>query len=266
MTDLVPTGLVPRRDVHFVRHIEVMGTVVTIDLYGASPTSSADISPLLDAARASLQQADEVFSMWKRDSPMSRLRRGEITVEAAPPEVAEVLRLCAAARDLSDGWFDPWVLPGGVDPTGYVKGWAAQRALAALAGPSVTGAIVNAAGDIASFGVLGPSTPFRFGIVNPFAVRELLCVVTGATTLATSGSYERGRHLIDPRTGSSAPKVASASVTGPDLGVADALATAVAVAGEEGLALAEGVDGYEAMVVGLDGAMRWTAGFPLEAI
>jgi hypothetical protein len=42
--------------------------------------------------------------------------------------------------------------------------------------------------------------------------------------------------------------------------------TAVAVAGEEGLALAEAVDGYEAMVVKLDGAMRWAAGFPLETI
>ena len=266
MTDLVPTRLVPNRDVHVAHRIEVMGTIVTIDLYGASPMSSADTSPLLDAACASLHQADDVFSTWKWDSPMSRLRRGEITLEAAPPEVAEVLGLCSAARELSDGWFDPWVLPGGVDPTGYVKGWAAQRALAALASPRVTGAIVNAAGDIASFGGLDPSTRFRFGIVNPFAVRELLCVVTGATALATSGSYERGRHLVDPRTGSSAPKVASASVTGPDLGVADALATAVAVAGEEGLALAEAVDGYEAMVVRLDGTMRWTAGFPVEPI
>ncbi len=197
---------------------------------------------------------------------MSRVRRGDITVEAAPPEIAEVLRLCTTARELSGGWFDPWVLPGGVDPTGYVKGWAAQRALAALASPLVTGAIVNAAGDIASFGGLGPSTRFRFGIVNPFAVRELLCVVTGATALATSGSYERGQHLIDPRTGSSTPKVASASVTGPDLGLADALATAVAVAGEDGLDLTEAVEGYEAMVVRLDGTMRRTAGFPMEVI
>ena len=140
----------------------------------------------------------------------------------APPQVAEVLELCATARELSGGWFDPWALPGGVDPTGYVKGWAAQRALAALEDPSVTGAIVNAAGDIASIGGLSRSQRFRFGIVNPFATREVLCVVNGATALATSGAYERGLHLIDPHTGSEEAKVASASVTGPDLGLADA--------------------------------------------
>jgi FAD:protein FMN transferase len=196
---------------------------------------------------------------------MSRLRRGEITVPMAPPEVAEVLALCSAARELSRGWFDPWALPGRVDPTGYVKGWAAQRALAALEGPSVTGAIVNAAGDIASFGGLTRSKRFRFGIVNPFATREVLCVVNGGTALATSGAYERGLHLIDPHTGSAAAKVASASVSGPDLGLADALATAVAVAGEEGLTMVEAIDGYDAMIVTLDGAMRWTPGFPLEA-
>jgi thiamine biosynthesis lipoprotein ApbE len=46
--------------------------------------------------------------------------------------------------------------------------------------------------------------------------------------------------------------------------VADALATAVAVAGEEGLAMVEAIDGYDAMIVKLDGVVRWTAGFPIE--
>jgi thiamine biosynthesis lipoprotein ApbE len=51
-------------------------------------------------------------------------------------------------------------------------------------------------------------------------------------------------------------------VTGPDLGLADALATAVAVAGVPGLELIEPLDGYEALVIGLDGSKRWTEGFP----
>ena len=242
--------------------MDVMGTVVTIDVYAVAPASSSRISSMLEEACLSLREADDVFSTWKVDSPMSRLRRGEITVSMAPPELDDVLGSCSAARELSGGWFDPWALPGGVDPTGYVKGWAAQRALAGLEDPSVTGAIVNAAGDIASFGGVVPSERFRFGIVNPFATGEVLCVVDGATSLATSGAYERGLHLIDPHTGSDEAKVASASVTGPDLGLADALATAVAVAGHEGVV--DGIDGYDAMIVTLDGDIRWTAGFPIE--
>jgi thiamine biosynthesis lipoprotein ApbE len=51
-------------------------------------------------------------------------------------------------------------------------------------------------------------------------------------------------------------------VTGPDLGLADALATALAVAGEPGLALIDGLDGYEALVINPDGSKRQTKRFP----
>jgi thiamine biosynthesis lipoprotein ApbE len=51
-------------------------------------------------------------------------------------------------------------------------------------------------------------------------------------------------------------------VTGPDLGLADALATAVAVAGQPGLAMIEPLDGYEALVISPDGTKQWTQGFP----
>jgi hypothetical protein len=62
------------------------------------------------------------------------------------------------ARDLSGGWFDPWAVPGGFDPSGYVKGWAAQNALAAFRSNGICGVLVNAAGDIASSGDLGSGT------------------------------------------------------------------------------------------------------------
>ena len=160
------------------------------------------------------------------DSPVSRLRRGEITAAAAPPEVAEVISACRAARQLSGGWFDPWAMPGGFDPTGYVKGWAAQRALAALDGLAMSGAMVNAAGDIASMGVQPSGEAFRIGIADPGDPQRLAEIIELTGCIATSGTYERGSHLIDPWSGQPAARVASASVTGPDLGLADALATA----------------------------------------
>ncbi len=150
---------------------------------------------------------------------MSRLRRGEATVGQMPPEVAGVLEACRAARVLSDGWFDPWALPGGVDPTGYVKGWAAERALDALRMPDVAAAVVNAAGDIASFGGPAPGAPFRFAVVDPFDRARLACVVEHTGAVATSGTYERGQHLFDPHSRRAASAVASATVTGPELGL-----------------------------------------------
>lgn len=259
-----PSAGVDDRAVHSVHHAEeVMGTVVTIDLYTDPSLGAADLAPGVERACRVLHHADAVFSTWDASSPMSRLRRDEITPAEAPPEVTEVLGLCARARELSGGWFDPWALPGGVDPTGYVKGWAAQRALDTLRAPGIVGAVVNAAGDIASRGGVGRSQPFRFGIVDPSERGRIVAVVETGAALATSGTYERGDHLFDPHSGRAVAAVASASVTGPDLGLADALATALAVAGDPGLALVDAVEGYAGMIVDRHGAMRWTPAFPL---
>jgi len=110
-------------------------------------------------------------------------------------------------------------------------------------------------GDIASTGSLGHDQPFRIGIPDPFSPRRLAEVVHLTGAIATSGTYERGNHLIDPHSGRPLARSASASVTGPDLGLADALATALAVAGSPGLDMIEAVEGYEALVIALDAAV-----------
>jgi thiamine biosynthesis lipoprotein len=179
--------------------------------------------------------------------------------------VSAVLTACATARELSGGWFDPWAMPGGFDPTGYVKGWAAQRALSELADLPASGALVNAAGDIACLGAQASGAPFRIGIADPDDPRRLAEVVELTACIATSGTYERGSHLIDPRSGQPASRVASASVVGPDLGLADALATAVAVAGPAGLAFIEPLAGYEALVIEHDGRRQQTSYFPIAS-
>ena len=250
-----------------VQHAEtVMGTVVTIDIWvrpGTGTTSLAAIGQQAAMAVAILHRADDVFSTWQRDSPVSRLRRGDLDVADAPAEVRDVIDACVTARTLSAGWFDPWAMPGGFDPTGYVKGWAAQRALAALRDESICGAIVNAAGDAATAGCLPSGEPFRIGIADPAAPRRLAAIATVTGGIATSGSYERGEHLIDPASGRPVSRAASATVTGPDLGLADALATALAVAGPGHLDLIESIAGYEALLIETGGRQTRTAGLQL---
>jgi FAD:protein FMN transferase len=244
---------------------EVMGTVVVFDLYLEASIDRNQIEPLVDRARAILHQADDLFSTWKRESPVSRLRRGAATLDDMPEDVIEVLTLCSRAREMSRGWFDPWAMPGGVDPTGYVKGWAAQRALRALDHDGVVGAMVNAAGDIATRGRPGVDAPFRIGVTDPRAHGRLTCVVDVCGAIATSGTYERGQHLIDPFALRPVARASSSTVVGPDLGVADALATALAVAGRDFLGLLEGVANYEGLVFEDDGSWSSTTGFPFAA-
>lgn len=238
-----------------------MGTIVTIDAYGELADDARGRARALARARAGLQLADALFSTYKPDSPISQLRRGEIDEAALAEPIRCVLERCRELRDLSQGWFDPWSLPGGVDPTGYVKGWAAQQALAVLntIAPCV---IVNAAGDLVVSAALPDGSPVRAGIVDPANRHQILVVAEVTAALATSGTAERGAHLFDPFTGRAQARAASASVCGADLGTADALATALAVAGRQGLAMIEQISGYEGLVIEEEGRQLSTSRFP----
>ena len=101
-----------------------MGTVFSFDVRGGEPGA---VQAALQEAIAGLHRVNEVFSTYRDDSQVSRLARGELTVEQCAPEVAEVLALGAEAERVSDGWFS-MRYEGRLDPNGIVKGWAAERA------------------------------------------------------------------------------------------------------------------------------------------
>ena len=240
-----------------------MGTIVTLSLFHAEGLDEKRAAAYFEEAEHVLREIDRVFSTYRPESPLSRLRRGEMALGEAPPEVAEVLDLCREAREVTAGWFDPWAMPGGVDPTGLVKGWAAGQALRVLAGARTDGALVNAAGDLASCGVVAPGQSFRAGIADPASPSTLAGVVTLDGALATSGTYERGSHLLNPHTRVRESAVASASVTGPNPALADAYATALCVGGEGVLEGVAGHGGYEALLIHFDGSRHMTSGFQL---
>jgi thiamine biosynthesis lipoprotein len=251
---------------------EAMGTVFSFTVPpGGLPAAGA--GPAIEAACRGLHRADAVFSTWIASSPVSRLRRGEVTVADLPPEVAaevtEVLDLCQRAKAASGGWFDPWAMPGGLDPTGLVKGWAVQRAADLLRGAGVAAALVNGGGDVAAFGSPEPGRPglpWRVGIRHPWRADALACVVNVRAAIATSASYERGAHLIDPATGRAVTAAASATVTGPSLAMADAQATALAVGGDDALAAIAEVDGYEGYLIRADGSEVDTGGMEFASL
>ncbi|MCW2972803.1 MAG: thiamine biosynthesis protein [Thermoleophilia bacterium] len=239
-----------------------MGTVVSFDVRPGDLTE-AEARDALARACTLLHDVDATFSTWKPASPINRFRRGEARIEELPDEVYDVLELCALAGRMSNGWFDAWSLPGGFDPTGLVKGWAAGRALGELRAAGVAAAMVNAGGDIAVHGRPAGDRPWAIAITNPADQSQVACVVDVVASIATSGTYERGDHIIDPGTRSASSVVASASVVGPDLGIADALATAIVAGGVELLATLRTTP-YAALVIEHEGAIRATPGFPVQ--
>jgi thiamine biosynthesis lipoprotein len=239
-----------------ITHVEqVMGTVASITV-DPGERNEAEARAAIAAACRVLHDADTMFSTFRADSALMRHRRGELA--DVPAEVLEVLELSSRARWMTDGAFDPWAMPGGFDPTGLVKGWAAKRALEQLHDAGMTAAMVNAGGDIACFG----PKPWRIGVRDPADPESFVCVAAVEAAIATSGGYERPSEIFDPASGGTAALLDQATVVGPDLALADALATALVVRGEEGLAMLDGTT-YEAVVVAADGRMLATAGFPV---
>jgi FAD:protein FMN transferase len=217
--------------------VHVWGTVLFLDL-GSSKIDEAAMDAAVESVKKFAFRVDEDFSTYKDGSFVSRLRRGEIAIEQCPAEVQVVWRLCAVARDLTGGAFDPWAVAGGFDPSGYVKGWAADRVALSLVEAGCENVQVNAAGDLTLRGGVvekGVAGPWKIGVVNPDNRQEVLRIFEiNDGAIATSGTYERVAHILDPATGTIAIGAKSATVLGPDGGLTDALATALMVVGEDG--------------------------------
>jgi thiamine biosynthesis lipoprotein len=213
---------------------EVWGTVVTFDVRDEVLDEGA--AEAIAEASAWLHQVDAWFSTYRLDTPITALRNGLATIDQMPSVVRDVLARCAMVRDLTGGVFDPWSVHGGVDPSGFVKGWAADVAADMIVDRGYPNVAVNAAGDVTLRGFQSPDQPWVVGIrhpVDPMAVVRTVEALDCA--VATSGEYERGKHILDPVTGTTNVKLTSATVVGPDGGVADALATALVIQGADGV-------------------------------
>ncbi len=243
-----------------VVHVEpAMGTVVSFHVFPGD-CASPDARAAVERACRRLHELDGIFSTWRPDSPLSLLRSGMVAIDDVPPEIPLVLELCRQAKEISKGWFDPWAMPDGVDPTGLVKGWAVERALEVVRRAGVEAAMVNGGGDVALYGRHPAAGSWRVGIRHPWRADALACVLEVRTAVATSGCYERGPHLVNPRNGTRATSTVSATVTGESLTMADALATALAVGGDEVFEVIRSLDGYEAYRIRADGSEDATAG------
>jgi thiamine biosynthesis lipoprotein len=237
---------------HRTVHVEhCMGTVFTIDVRDPGPWDAA-----IRHVVAWLHRVDEVFSTYKDGSDISRIRRGELSVDDADPDVGEVLELCRTVEAETGGFFTAsW--RGGPDPTGLVKGWAIEQASGLLRAYGSGNHAINGGGDIQLAGESAPGEPWRVGISDPLDRTRVLTVVSGRDiAVASSGTAERGDHILDPTTGRPAAALASVTVVGASLTRVDAYATAAFARGPESIRWLESLPGYEALAVSPYG-VRW---------
>jgi len=200
-----------------------------------------------------LHDVDAEFSTYRPDSAVSRFGRGE---PAESEQLRWVIRRCETLRRETGGFFDAYAT-GTFDPSALVKGWAVQRAADGLQAAGVERFCINAGGDVVAHG------RWTVGIRHPLDAHAVAAVVEAEDlAVATSALYERGEHVLAPG-GRPPGGVLSVTVAGPDLGIADAYATAALAMGADGPAWTLSLDGYEAMTILADETVWTTPGFPV---
>lgn len=220
-----------------------MGLPISIDIPAAK--TKVDFEPTFEA----LIRIDEQFSTYKTDSEVSRYARGELKMPS--PKLSQVIKACQRYEAETDGYFSAWA-GGAFDPSGYVKGWAIELAGKWIEKAGFGTYCIGAGGDILAksdgnkfwkIGIQDPSTPEK--------ILDLLSISNGA--VATSGNYERGQHIINPKTKKPANELLSVTVTGPDMIKADVLATAIFAAGKTNPDFLKSFPDYSTLFVGKDG-------------
>ena len=249
----------------------VMGTVVTVQVRGRT-TDDPAVRERVDAAMAAvvarMRDDERVFSTYRPDSDVSLLRDGLRGLDDVDPRVREVEALCRRLRDDTGGVFDAW-WRGWFDPTGVVKGWSVDAASAALGElltvPGIEAAAVNAGGDMRLLRAPGSDHVWNVGVADPedpAAVLATISLPEGA--VATSGTAERGAHLIDPRSERPVRGLVSATVVADTLTVADVWATVAAVTGIDDLDAVRAAPVASGIVWSDGRVRRWASGVEVD--
>ncbi|MEY2816137.1 MAG: hypothetical protein RJA78_713 [Actinomycetota bacterium] len=251
-----------------------MGTVFRF--VGRTELPKEKLGEVMRASVAELHKTDEIFSLYKPDSPLSKLSRGECSVADCPEVVSQIWDECESWSQVTDGWFSPFTPQNTFDPSGLVKTWAADRAAVVLESAGITDFAMNAGGDIRLSRNITPGFAMRIGISTPVTIASpeagVLTVVdlnnTEFRAVATSGTAERGEHIWNPKHGSEfANQLSQLTVVAKDIVTADVWATALFASGTSAISIADKYNESNkenqiaVLVVELDGDLVATSNF-----
>lgn len=235
----------------------LMGMPITVKIVDASAHAEA-----FDEVYSFFQYVDETFSPFKPTSEVSRVNRGELSLEATCDDMHTVLELAEQTKAESSGYFDVWH-NGTFNPSGIVKGWAIDEAASLLYRNGFRDFYVGAGGDAQVYGKNANGEAWMLGICNPFDLTQVVKRVRlDERGIATSGTYMRGKHIYNPlQADDPLEEVVSLTVIGIDVLEADRLATAAFAMGRTGIYFLESLPDVEGYMIDREGQATMTTHF-----
>jgi thiamine biosynthesis lipoprotein len=220
---------------------QIMGMPITVDI------SECSDEAVFNAVFTRFHEIDKRFSTYKPESEVSRFSAGRIKENSLSADLKMVIAECEKAEAETDGYFSAWAA-GTFDPSGYVKGWAIAEAGEIIEKYGFKTYCIGAGGDIMARS--DSVKKWNIAIQDPAdrsKILNKLSISNGA--VATSGNYERGSHIINPKTKKPASELLSVTVSGPDIIKADILATACFAMGEKAADFMKRETGYRALII-----------------
>jgi len=236
------------------RIFETMGTVVSLRLV---ERAGVDVDQAVAAARVEFDSLDARFSLYRDDSEISLLARGELTLPASSEEMRAAYADSLEWRDTTGGAFTPHRPDGVLDLSGTVKAIGISRAADALREHGVTDFAVNCGGDMLFAGQPDDAEQWTVGIVDPADRTKQLTSIrmnTERPACATSSNAERGDHIW--RRPDTDLRVVQATVVAPDIVTADVCATAIIAGGLDTMNLLTHTCDIAVLVVMSDGELQ----------
>lgn len=142
---------------------------------------------------------------------------------------------------------------------GIGKGYAAEMGKRLLLNRGVKSGVVNASGDLTTWGNQADGKPWTIGISDPDNARLPFSYMNISNiSVATSGNYEKfvsigGKkysHTINPKTGMPVSGIKSVTIICPNAEIADALATPVTIMGtEKGIGMIDQIQQVECIII-----------------
>lgn len=176
-----------------------------------------------------LKEIEKEFSPFLPDSKVSLYNQNPLVLKSASDDFKTAFIECRKYEKLTNGYFSAFFSKT-YNPSGFIKGWSIEQISQIIKSKGYQNFMINGGGDV--FVSSDGKKVWKIGIRDPNNKTGFIAKIKAKNlAVATSGNYERGKHIFNPKTGRPADNLLSVTVLGPEITKADIFATTIFAGG-----------------------------------